>query len=149
VNITKKWAGIFMHFSKNVLHIWHHWWAMIYTDRADAHLLHEEFEAAVADADRALRIIPNAADVLFTRARALHRLGRADDALRDLEAALKLEPRSASIYAYRALIHLERGNLEDAIGDANIAHYYNPTLRIPDLVRARADAAQHFSYRRA
>ncbi len=138
-----------MHFSKDLLHVWKRWWAMVYTDRADAHLLHEEFEASIADADRALRIIPNAADVLFTRARALHRMGRMDEALRDLQAALALEPRFASIYAHRALIHLERGDLEDAIGDANIAHYYNPTLRIPELVRARVDAAQQFSYYRA
>lgn len=138
-----------MHFSKNVLDIWHHWWAMVYTDRADAHLLHEEFEAAVADANRALRITPNAVDVLFTRARALHKMGFEDGALRDLEAALAFEPRSASLYAYRALIHLERGSLDDAIGDANIAHYYNPRLHMPDLVRERADAAQQFSYHRA
>jgi len=138
-----------MHFFKNALRIWHRWWAMIYADRAEAHLLHEQFEAAAADADRALRIAPNAPGALFTRARALHKMGCVDEALGDLDAALALEPRSAPIYAYRALIHLERGSLEDAIGDANIALYYDPALHMPDLVRARADAAQQFAYHRA
>ena len=52
-----------------------------------------------------------------SRAVALLRAGRVDDALRDLETALKLNPRSAHTYTNRAIALSNKGAQEQALAD--------------------------------
>jgi tetratricopeptide (TPR) repeat protein len=49
--------------------------------------------AALADADSALKLNPQAAPVLDVRGHALEALGRRDDAIADFRRALAIEPR--------------------------------------------------------
>lgn len=61
-------------------------------------LMAREFDAALADADRAVAINPGIGDAHALRADALNALGRTDDAVNALEAAVKASPRSLSYY---------------------------------------------------
>lgn len=60
--------------------------------RGRAHAGKREYEKAVADYDRALKIEPNATEVYYWRARAYFCLGRIDAALADFERYLKAYP---------------------------------------------------------
>jgi protein O-mannosyl-transferase len=63
-----------------------------------------------------------------SRAVALMRAGRVDEALRDLEAALKLNPRSAHTYTNRAIALSNKGEHERALADFDRAIELDPSF---------------------
>jgi len=63
-----------------------------------------------------------------SRAVALMRAGRVDEALRDLETALKLNPRSAHTYTNRAIALSNQGGHERALADFDRAIELDPSF---------------------
>ncbi|MEM9432852.1 MAG: tetratricopeptide repeat protein [Pseudomonadota bacterium] len=63
-----------------------------YNQRAFIHFLRQDYEASLADLDRALAITPDHVGAVSGRALALARMGRERDSQIALRAALKLNP---------------------------------------------------------
>lgn len=74
---------------------------------------------AMADCQQALKLKPNLAEALDTRAVLEMKLGRVDEALRDFEAALKIKPEQTPSLYGRGLA--KRAKNDAAGGDADIA----------------------------
>lgn len=72
---------------------------------------------AIADYDRALRILPNYPVALNNRAWALFKLGRIDEAAPDVEKSLQLDPTSPHAYDTRAHVRQHQGRPEAAFED--------------------------------
>ncbi|TBR20686.1 tetratricopeptide repeat protein, partial [bacterium] len=86
-------------------------------------------EAALLDADRALKLAPDDPEALRERAFALVQLGQAAEALPLLEKAIRLEPGSALGYLYRAKAYEALGRREEALADYQRAAALDPALR--------------------
>ncbi|WP_127108393.1 tetratricopeptide repeat protein [Pararhodobacter zhoushanensis] len=63
----------------------------------DTNTLAQDFEAALAAADRALRRLPDNVMVLSRRSATLQQLGRTDESIADLRKALALNPRDSDL----------------------------------------------------
>lgn len=78
-------------------------------------------DAALADCDAALKLEPNQANAVDSRAFVLMRLGRVEEAVTAYTAALKLRPRLAESLFGRALARLRLGQSELAKVDLSAA----------------------------
>ena len=87
--------------------------------RADRHSA--RIERAIQDLDEALRMMPEDADALSSRAFAYQQKGQSARALEDLDAALRLAPANAGALGNRGYIHYMMGDDERAIADATAA----------------------------
>jgi membrane associated rhomboid family serine protease len=86
-------------------------WARAIADR--------DLRLAVTDCTEALRIAPNDANIMDSRAFAYLRLNQLDDAVADYDEALKLNPKQAGSLYGRGLAKLKKGDA--AGGEADIA----------------------------
>jgi tetratricopeptide (TPR) repeat protein len=75
-------------------------------------------QQALSDCNAALKIKPDAADVLDTRGFVQLKLGQADNAIKDFDAALKLDPKLAGSLYGRGLAKARKG---DRSASADIA----------------------------
>ena len=97
-------------------------------------LMKGDFENAIADSSRVIRIDPDSAISYTIRARAYYEIDQMDRAIADCTQALSLDPRNISAYSVRANAHMKKGEINNAIGD------WNRVLRInPDNADARAN----------
>lgn len=76
-------------------------YAPFYRDRARAHLRNQHYLEALEDTARALEFVPDDPSILITRARALARLGRHDEALTAVRLVEEIEPTSRSLADFR------------------------------------------------
>ena len=79
------------------------------------------YSEAIADYDRALRIIPDYPVALNNRAWALFKLGRISEAAPDVERSLQLDPTSPHAYDTRAHIRQHQGRTNAAFDDYQCA----------------------------
>jgi tetratricopeptide (TPR) repeat protein len=98
--------------------------ALAYATRALAFSLRHEFDKALPDYDRALRIKPNFAVALNNRAWALFRSGSLEAGLADVQRSLALSPDSAHALDTRAHILQSQGKIEEALRDYHRAVRY-------------------------
>lgn len=90
--------------------------------------LNRELDIALADCNAALKLAPDRAAYLDSRALVRLRRGELDAALADYDSALRLEPRMAwSLYA-RALAAARKGRAEQAARDRAAALAIEPRV---------------------
>ncbi len=110
--------------------------AALYRTRGDAELSRQNYDAAIADYDRALAHAPNDAVALINRGAARHGLGQYDDAIADYRAALKIKTRDPMIYNNLGNAYAAQGKLDKAIAA------YDKALAIdPGYVPAKRNRA--------
>ncbi|HEU4969422.1 transglutaminase domain-containing protein, partial [Sphingomonas sp.] len=100
-------------------------------------------DTALADCDSALKLAPDSAAILDSRAFAKLRMGALDGALADYDAALRIVPDlPASLYG-RALVKARRGDRTGALTDLAAARKLAPAIdaRFADFGMPAPDAA--------
>lgn len=78
--------------------------AALYLKRGELHHDHENFEAALADYDRAAKLNPDMGAVWFARGRTLFKFGRLQPAREALDVYLKKKPSHAEGFLLRARV---------------------------------------------
>lgn len=116
-----------------------------YASRADAYLRMHDPQKALADANQALLLHPQVADVLADRAQALGNAGHFEVAVADVELALKLAPEDDRVHYARDSL---AGRLIHAGCDLETAGKYDEALaRFDEAVRI-SPAKEEVYYRR-
>lgn len=102
--------------------------AHAYTNRAIARFYLEDFDAAITDFERAVRIKPKLAEAYSGRAAARQAKGDHDGALLDFERALSINKKLVGAHNNRGFLFLEKKDFAAAIEDFNRAIELQPTL---------------------
>ena len=113
--------------------------AALYLKRGELHHDHEDFEAALADYDRAARLNPDLDAVWFARGRTLFRFGRLQPAREALDVYLKKKPGHADGFLLRARVLSGLKDHAAAVRDfdRNLALTQQP---LPECFLERAEA---------
>ncbi len=82
-----------------------------------SHLFQKEYDAALAQFNRAIQIAPHLAEAYRGRGSVYHAMGDLPHALADFDRAIEADPRLASAYVQRAKIRTETGDLDGALAD--------------------------------
>ena len=107
-----------------------------------AGLRKDEPEKRLADLNEAVRILPDDAAVLRTRALFLTDTGKHKEALEDLNKAIKLEPEHGPTYEAKGLLLARMKKFHQALVTLDRAHKLNPKSVLPLLQKARVHVAQ-------
>lgn len=91
------------------------------------HLLQREYEPALAQFTRAIRIDPFLADAYGARGAAYQGLRDFPRALADLDEAIERDPRLVTAYLRRAQVRVETGEIEGALADLERVMEIQPT----------------------
>jgi tetratricopeptide (TPR) repeat protein len=83
-------------------------------------------DAALAEFDRAIALVPRNAAARFHRGRAHLRAGRPDEAVRDLDVAVRLDPLDARALSQRGEAHRRAGRFDEAVADFTAALALDP-----------------------
>jgi tetratricopeptide (TPR) repeat protein len=112
--------------------------AELHLRRAELRRLHREWDAALADLERAAELDPRLDGVILVRARTLLDAGRLESARAVVESRLALHAEDPDALLVRAAISLRLGAAEDAVRDYDraIAVLHSPE---PDHYLARAE----------
>jgi tetratricopeptide (TPR) repeat protein len=102
--------------------------AYAYTNRGVARFYLGDFDAAIADFERALRIKPKLAEAFSGRGAARNAKGDREGALLDFERALKINKKLVEVYNNRGHVLLQQKDLVAAIEDFNRAIELRSTL---------------------
>ena len=102
--------------------------AYAYLARAVARFYLEDFDAAITDYDRALRIKPRFAEAYSGRAAARNARGDREGALLDFQRALAINAKLVEVYNNRGYLLLDKKDYEGAVEDFNHAIELKPTL---------------------
>jgi serine/threonine protein kinase/Flp pilus assembly protein TadD len=92
-----------------------------YGMRATIHHLYGDLDAALADADEAVRLAPDLTAAYYVRGRIRVDRGEPAAALADFTRMLQLDPDSVRGYKARAIAHGDLGRTDDALADLNEA----------------------------
>jgi tetratricopeptide (TPR) repeat protein len=79
--------------------------ASAYESRAWVHALHFDYDAALADIDRAVELLPDDPGLYVTRGQIVLLLYEWERVLTNYDAALELDPTYAEAYFYRGVLH--------------------------------------------
>jgi tetratricopeptide (TPR) repeat protein len=100
-----------------------------YLARARDHiLLHQRYEDALAEVNRALELDPDHTEALIIRTNAYVRLGRLEEALMDANRAIELDPDNGAPYHARGVVYEQQDRPEDALADYTRSIELDPTL---------------------
>jgi tetratricopeptide (TPR) repeat protein len=91
------------------------------------HLFLKEYQPALAEFDRAIRISPYLADAYCGRGMAYEGLGNVEGALAEYSRAIECDPRLAVAFLKRARIRTEAGDLDNALADLSRVMDLQPT----------------------
>jgi lipoprotein NlpI/transglutaminase-like putative cysteine protease len=105
--------------------------ANAYCDRSNAHSDLGEYEAALRDANDALKLVPNSTRMLACRAEAYFAAGEFQRSAADYSKSLSLGAVNATTYHRRGLARFYHGDLEGAVDDLRKASEIEPNK--PDL----------------
>ncbi len=103
--------------------------AGFYRRRAEAYLLQERFDKALADYTKAIEMEPSNVEYYLARAQ-FHGQQRPDEALRDYTKAIELDPSSWEAYEGRAEVLL------GFVGGGNLPDIDKAERALPDLLKA-------------
>ena len=94
-------------------------------------------QQALSDCNAALKIKPDAADVLDTRGFAYLKLGQTDNAIKDYDAALKLDQKLAGSLYGRGLAKARKGDRNGSTTDIGQPRRSSPTspMNLPATAR--------------
>ncbi len=87
-----------------------------------------DLDAALKDCETALKLSPDAAAIIDSRAFVLLRLGRYDDAIAGYDQAVKLRPAQAESLFGRGLAELRKGQADKAKADMDAARGFDPMI---------------------
>ena len=116
-----------------------------------------EYDRAIADFDKAIRLDPNNAEFYYKRGTAFINKGDYDRAIADYDQAIRLKP-TTSAYGSRALAYSSKGEYDRAIADCDQALKLDPnndtaynnrafaSIKKGDYDRALADLDQDQAY---
>ena len=100
---------------------------VVHANRGVSYLLSQQYDAAIAAADRALEINPRLAEAYVVRGEAyLDGKGQFDQAIADFNRALEINPGFDGAYYNRGLAYARKGQYEQAISDFNKVLEINP-----------------------
>ncbi|HEV3409638.1 MAG TPA: tetratricopeptide repeat protein, partial [Chthoniobacterales bacterium] len=103
-----------------------------YLNRGNAYLYKSNFQAALADANKALELtVPKMDDVYNVRGTAKAGMNDFDGALADCNRALKINPRNALAYNNRANNKIKKGDYRGALPDCNKAISLDANSALP------------------
>ena len=117
-----------------------------YFGRASAYLRKNNFDGAIADADKALTLgLPNPADAFVIRGTARVNKGDVDGAIADCDRAIKIDPKHALAYNNRSNDRMLKRDWKGALADSNKAVSLDPNLALAYYNRgfARANTNDH------
>ena len=116
--------------------------AETYVNRSVIHLARQEYDAAVADSDSALRIAPMTSQALVNRGIALSAEKRNAEAADAFTRAIALNPvHPETVYFNRALVREDSGDMKGAYLDYRKAAQLAPTWDTPKQQLARFSVA--------
>lgn len=98
--------------------------AVTFYNRGNLYLNRREFERAIEDFSRAIRLKPKYERALFQRANAYYDHGEYDRAIEDYSRTIRLSPDLAQAYFHRGRAYLARGENDRAVED------YTQVLRL-------------------
>lgn len=103
--------------------------ALAYYQRGAAHEANRDYAAAVADLDRAVRLVPGLAEAYLARGDAYYQIGDRGRAIDDYGRAIALKPDAAVAYNNRCWARAEGGTgLEAALADCEAAIRLRPAF---------------------
>jgi tetratricopeptide (TPR) repeat protein len=113
---------------------WRPRWPAVTTALANDYIALEEFDRATEFFDRTLAVVPQSADALLGKAKALTYAGHYDDALATLDSLLALQRWYVGDARYwRAWNELQLGRLDDAWDDVELAAKLLVNSDVPKL----------------
>ena len=112
--------------------------AVTYLIRAASDLQSKDFDAAIADATRAIEIDPTLVQAHLLRAAAKGGKGDLSAVIGDATRAIEIDPKLPEGYVVRASANLDKGDLSEAISDASLALQLDPKLSDAYGVRGMA-----------
>src|SRR6516164_4591495 len=86
-------------------------------EKGNAALARQDFEQALAQFNKAIKIDPKNPSAYLARAVAYAMKGERTAALADYEKVLQLDPRNVQAYTYRGGLHLGGGDIDKALAD--------------------------------
>ena len=95
--------------------------AWSYSSRAGIYLAKGEYDKALADCDKAIRLDPKYGRAHYNRGMTCFHQGHYDQAISDLSEAIRLEPRSARNYVGRAAAWTLQRKYDQALSDCSEA----------------------------
>ena len=105
---------------------------LAYLSRANAYLYKPNFQAALADANKAAEFtVPKMDDVYNIRGTAKAALGDREGAISDCNRALKINPKNALAYNNRANNKLGKRDYSGALADCNKSISLDPSTALP------------------
>lgn len=105
---------------------------LLYLNRANAYLYKPNFQAAIDDVNKALKLgLAKTDDAFVIRGTAKAGLGQYESAIIDCNRALKINPQSALAYNNRANNQLRRGSYKSALGDCSKSIGIDPNSALP------------------
>tara|TARA_R100000005_G_scaffold96574_1_gene84721 strand:+ start:6617 stop:7399 length:783 start_codon:yes stop_codon:yes gene_type:complete len=107
----------------------------VLTQTANAWLLGEEYDRAIAAATAGLKIEPDNVDLLIDRSRIYAQIADYQTAFDDLDLALKIDPTRADALTFRAAARRHLGDETRALEDIELALSLNPDL--PEALNER------------
>ncbi len=106
--------------------------AVLYLNRANVYLYKPNFNAAVADANKALELnVSKGDDAYNIRATAKAGLGNYDSAIADCNRAIKINPGNALAYNNRANNRVRKRDYKGALADCNKSISLDPSSGLP------------------
>ena len=107
-----------------------------------------QFEQAIQDYSRAIKLMPDYADAYSNRGADYNNVGRFDLAIRDLSEAIKLDPHESLNFKNRSYSLAKKGDYKHALADLEQAVKLNPRdaqavhyLRLAREAKGRATPA--------
>lgn len=102
--------------------------ARTFNNRGNAYAAKAQYDHAIQDYDRAIKLNPKDAIVRNASCWARAIVGELEQALKDCDTSLTLKPDHASTLDSRALVRLKRNDFHKAIADYDAALKSNPKL---------------------
>ncbi len=122
-------------------HLARKWLALAHVQRGLAETALRQYEAALKDFNRGVRLSPKNARFLFHRGEVLLLLGKYRRAIANFNRVLELEPENLQALYRRGVVYLQQGSYKRALAD------FNTVLeKQPEYWRALADRGE--AYRR-
>jgi tetratricopeptide (TPR) repeat protein len=123
--------------------------AVIHSDRGLALYRKGDYDAAINDLSKALRLDPMLAVAYSNRGLVWHNKKNYDRALQDLNEAIRLDPKLPQAYKNRALTWLTRKDYERSLADFDAAIRLNPQPEADDYLGRGLARIQKKDYDRA
>lgn len=116
--------------------------AQPFIESGNAKTTEKNYEQAVADFSRAIKIDPGSAQAYTGRGRIYNIQKQYDLALTDLNRSIELDPNLATAYYYRGLCHKALGQKDKAIADFESAAKFSEDDSLAALIASELTGLQ-------